>query len=168
MCRALARSLCSRIPQDNVLFEATAANARVWRCSDASARPLHTHNLLHGRAGVSELDVDVSCLSSNGRALLVIAADVSGGCAHHRSMLLQQDGSITPFWSYIAPLPPADSLLHSIAVPDAPALEITALLPPVLESALAPAVLQSFTMARSSAQQRLHSLVLSHLLAEKG
>lgn len=155
-------------PQDNVLFEATAANARVWRCSDASSLPLHTHNVLHGRAGESSLDVDVSSLSSNGRALVVIAADVSDVCAHHRSMLLQQDGSITPFWSYTAPLPPADALLHSIAVPDAPALQINAILPPVLESALAPAVLHSFTAASSSAQQRLYSHLLSHLLAEKG
>jgi hypothetical protein len=162
---------CSLLAQDGVIFEACADSARAWHCSDASAFPTHLHHLMHMQPGGSALSLDICCPSPDGHALIVIVAHASDACADYRTMLLQRDGSVAPFWSYTAPLPPTSFLAHSLAVPQAPSLEINALLPPAAApacTALAPAVLYSFNTARSTAQQRLFSHVLCHLLAEQG
>ena len=115
------------------------------------------------------VDVDVCGCSPDGHALLVVAAESSESCATHRTMLLQRDGSVAPFWSYTAPLPPVGTIQHSLAIAHSSHLQINALLPPVLVAAQPPpAVVCAFDAARSSAQQRVFFLVLCHMLAEQG
>jgi hypothetical protein len=161
--------LLTQFDQDSILYEAKEASARVWRSTDGNALCKHINDLTQSQLEGAGLDLDVSCPTPDGNALLIIAADISNGCANHRTLLLRPGGPTTLFWTHSAPLAPACCIQHSLSVPDSFPLKITALassIAPVTPSP--PAVLCSFDSSRSNAQQRFFYQVLCHVLAAEG